>query len=90
MSIPPESLEVGQCYLVRNEKSLQVRRVVQVMPDGQVRFERRVRTTGAKKDGWVSKVAGGRAFAAAVVRKVPCDWTPETDDTKGPYPQSRE
>ena len=89
MSVPPESLEVGQCYLVRNEKGLQVRRVVQVMPDGRVRFERRVRTTGRSKDGWVSQVAGGRAFATGIVRKVPCDWTPETDDTERSHPQSR-
>jgi hypothetical protein len=79
MSIPLESLEIGQCYLVRNEKSLQVRRVLQVMPDGRVRFERRITTTG-KRDGWVSRIAAGRAFATAVVRKVPCDWTPESED----------
>ncbi len=41
MTIPVADLEAGKCYLAKGEKVSQGRRVLQVMPDGRVRFERR-------------------------------------------------
>ena len=79
MPISPESVEVGKCYLVRSERGTQVRRVLQVMPDGRVRFERRVKSTGGPQWAWMQSLSEGRAFAAALEREVPADWTPEMD-----------
>ena len=78
VSIPPESIAVGKCYLARGEKVLQVRHVVPAMPEGRAQCEGRVRRTGPKP-GWVLVLSGGRAFAAAVVREVPCDLAPEQE-----------
>jgi hypothetical protein len=78
VAIPPESIEVGKCYLVTTERGHQVRRVIRIMPDGRVQFERRIRTTGPRP-AWMLSLSEGRAFASSVVREVPCDWTPEGD-----------
>jgi hypothetical protein len=75
MSIPPESIEVGRCYLTT---SGQVRRVLGFLPQ-RVRFERRVRTTGSDW-GWVAGLAERRAFTLVIEREVPFDWTPEMDE----------
>ncbi len=75
MSVPPESIEVGKCYLMETGHVRQVRRI---MPDGRVQFESRVghqRNPGAWKPGMQS----GRSFADLIEREVPCDWTPERE-----------
>jgi hypothetical protein len=74
MTIPPESIVVGQCYLTTRGH---VRRVIRILP-GRVQFERRVNTTGANW-AWAPGLAADRAFALSVERPVPCDWTAETD-----------
>jgi hypothetical protein len=74
VSLPPESLEVGKCYLTNTG---QVRRVLVMLP-GRVQFERRVKTRGLKL-GWIRDIAETRAFASSVEREVPCDWTPERE-----------
>ena len=79
MSIPPESLEAGKCYVTRSKRGVQVRRVLQVMPDGRVRFERRVKGTGGHQWAWMQSLSERRAFAGALEREVPADWTPEMD-----------
>ena len=39
MSVPPERIEVGKCYLM---ESGQVRRVLRIMPDGRFQYEHRM------------------------------------------------
>jgi hypothetical protein len=76
MPIPPESIHVGQCYLMR---SGYVRRVV-AFRQGRVQYETRSQAT--KRVGWAWKmgIVDLNTFAAMVERPVPCDWTPETDE----------
>jgi hypothetical protein len=76
MSIPPESLQVGQCYLTH---SGYVRRITALSP-GRVQYE--TRTRPGKRVGWAWRpgIIDPKTFAAMVERPVPCDWTPETDE----------
>ncbi len=76
MSIPPESIEVGKCYLTNTGH---IRRVTRIFPDGRVQFEQRLGHTLLKRR-WPSNIAEGRSFAFAIEREVPCDWTHETDE----------
>jgi hypothetical protein len=76
MSAPPESLEVGKCYLVRTgqpKHSQGIRRIVRIMPDGRVQFEQRVGLS--RGFGWKAGVQDARSFALMVEREVPCDST---------------
>ncbi len=79
MTIPPESIQVGKCYLGDNGK---VWRVVRIWPDGRVQFEFRARTQGNAKL-WKPGMLEGPTFSASALREVPCDWTPATDETRG-------
>ncbi len=76
MSIPPESIQVGQCYLMDTGH---VRQVLRVLP-GKVQFASRLATTRPGKDLKVD-VLDLRSFAFSVERPVPCDWTAESDET---------
>jgi hypothetical protein len=74
MSVPPESIVVGRCYLT---ESGSVRKVTSTGSDALVRYRERV---GAGP--WLYSGTKGRkrhVFAAAVVREVSCDRTPEKD-----------
>ena len=75
MSISPESIQVGQCYLMETGH---LRRVMRLMPDGRVQYESRPVSQGNAKT-WQPGMQDGRSFAFQVERSVPCDWTPETD-----------
>ena len=75
MSLPPESIQVGQCYLTSEGH---VRRVLLILPSGVVQFEQRLAGL-LRWARWRAQVADLRTFAAAIERQVPCDWTPETD-----------
>ena len=76
MTIPPESIEVGKCYLGDNGK---VWRVVRLWPDSRVQFEFRARSRGEARV-WKPGMLLLRDFASSAQREVPCDWAPETDD----------
>ncbi len=76
MIIPPESIEVGRCYLGDNG---QVRRVVRLWPDGRVQYETRSRLLRNAKT-WKPGMMSGPDFAATVLREVPCNWTPEQEE----------
>ncbi len=67
MSVPPESIQVGQCYLMDTGR---VRRVTELLP-GRVRFQQR-RADGAWRIGNVD-IVNIRSFAFMVERPVPCD-----------------
>ncbi len=75
MTIPPESIEVGKCYLVERDG---VRRVLKIWPDGRVQYETRSGPLGHTKT-WKPGMLQVRDFASSSLREVPCDWTPETD-----------
>ncbi len=74
MTIPPENIQVGQCYLTGAQR---LRRAVQIQPDGLIRYEHR--KAGDPSEAWVPSVMNLNSFALTVERPVPCDWTPETD-----------
>ena len=67
MSVPPESIEVGQCFLFRGEV---IRRVVSIMPNGDVQYELRG-----------PRPLKGRlnAFASAAIKAVSCDYEPGSE-----------
>ncbi len=71
MSIPPESIEVGKCYLTRAGVFSRVRRVVSIAPSGRVVFEARRKLRHQAL--WIPGEQGLRSFAASVEREVPCD-----------------
>jgi hypothetical protein len=75
MSIEPQSIQVGQCYLMQSG----VVRKVTALPPGRVQFEQRA---GAvyRASGWKRGILDLRSFAFSVERPVPCDWTPENDE----------
>ena len=75
MTIPPESVEVGKCYLT--DTGL-LRRVVRVMPNAKIQYEHRPPRQGDAKT-WKPGMQSGRSFADLVEREVPFDWTPERD-----------
>jgi hypothetical protein len=72
VSIPPESIEVGQCYLTEDGR---VRKVTRLLTDGRVRYKYR----GLLSKKWKWGELSPQTFASTVERPVPCDWTPETD-----------
>ncbi len=72
MSIPPESIQIGQCYLT--DGSI-VRRVVRILPDGRTQYEWR----GGHRMKWKAGILSRREFALTAEREVPCDWTPERE-----------
>ena len=76
MSLPPESIQVGQCYLTTGGH---VRRVLSVLPGDVVRFEQRM--SGWRRwMRWKAGVTYLYTFASLVEHPVPCDWTPERDE----------
>ncbi len=78
MSVPPESTEIGRCYLARAEvqaggKALRVRRVTRIYPDGRVQYELR---RGPIEPGHARPRQGTTSitsFAHQVEREVACD-----------------
>jgi hypothetical protein len=78
MSVPPESIEPGKCYLTTVGEHHRVQRVVSITPSGHVVFE--VRRKLHDHAVWTPDERSLRMFAAAINREVPCDWTPEADE----------
>jgi predicted NUDIX family NTP pyrophosphohydrolase len=76
MSIAPENIQVGQCYLTVTG---QVRRVMRILPDGRVQYEAR---GGAVARAFTRRtdIQDLRSFAFSADWPVPCDWTLEKDE----------
>ncbi len=74
MPVPPESIEVGKCYLTAAQRLLQVRRISR---ESRVTFGYRDDHL-TEPEVWWAGVLNLPDFAAAAIREVPCDWTPET------------
>ena len=78
MSLPPETIKIGQCYLADGRAYPQVRQVVRVFPDRRLEYKHRP-ARPEKKHLWRTAMSDIRAFAVVASREIPCDWTPETD-----------
>lgn len=77
MSVPPESIQIGQCYV---SAAGEVRRVLGLLPK-RVQFQQRA----GHRRGWDVSIIDSldrRSFAFAARKPVPCDWTPEADEAK--------
>jgi hypothetical protein len=75
VSISPDSIQVGQCYLLATG---QVKRVLALLPSGRVHYEYRFIGRPLRKT-WQPGTQEVRAFAALVERPVASDWTPESE-----------
>ncbi len=75
VSVPPESIRAGKCYLAKVGRALRTRRVVRILPDGRVQYEQR-----SPKTTWHSGIQYKDAFASMLQREVPCDWSPEMEE----------
>ena len=73
MSLPPETIEVGQCYLTVSGSVRRVRAILQ----GRVQFENRVKVPNGCPWGWRTSMLDIKSFAFSEERPVPYDWTPE-------------
>ena len=75
MSVPPESIQIGKCYLTH---AGEVRRVLRLLPEDRVHYEAR-ESAVLRAFGWREGVLELAPFAVLVEREVPCDWKPETE-----------
>ncbi len=76
MSIPPEKIEIGKCYLTWDGRVVQV---FQLLSHGAVSY--RFRKAHAEPPiRWTGAIAYLAPIASSVEREVPCDWTPETGE----------
>ncbi len=79
MSVSPESIKVRKRYVIGRHGKSWIRRVIQVTPDQRVYF-----TTWpadpTSSPSWKLQLADRANFASAVLREVPCDWTPKRRD----------
>ena len=78
MSVPPESVEVGRCYLGAQHRILHV---THVTPDGRVRFKYQEAHL-TKADAWWVGMLNLREFSSQTIRQVPCDGAPGTSSTR--------
>jgi hypothetical protein len=69
MSIPPESIQVGRCYLSEEGR---VRRVTKFLASGQVRYKYRSFPDDERSPWRTGNLDVGR-FAATTLREVSCD-----------------
>ncbi len=83
VTTPPESIQVGKCYLATRLRgggtTRVVRRIMRILPDGRIQFEQR---RGPIEPGrpWPRRgTLSLRDFAISAQREVPCDWTPERE-----------
>jgi hypothetical protein len=84
VSISPDSIQIGQCYLTAKGLIL---RVVEITPDGRAIYEIR---RGPVREGhpWPRRASTPLHFLRSrIERPVPCDWTPESDEA--PHSQIR-
>ncbi len=75
MSLSPESIQVGKCYLTDAGR---VQQVIEITPEGSVVHAHR--STREENKPWIAGIASLRAFAFISVREVPWDWSPEIDE----------
>jgi hypothetical protein len=76
MTIPPESIQVGKCYLTSDERVVQV---MQFLSNGSLSYRFR-RADDTPPFHWTGAVASPEVLPFQPLREVPCDWTPEMDE----------
>jgi hypothetical protein len=71
MSMPLEEIKIGRCYLTDGG---QVRRVLEFLPEGRIRYERR---PAHRPDApWQEAEQADATFAALAEEEVPCELGP--------------
>ncbi len=75
MTVPPESIEVGKCYLT---DAGQVRRALQILPNGRIVYERR--PAHRPEAPWQEASQELSSFARLVEEEVPCHFGPGSLD----------
>ena len=78
MSVPPERIQPGRCYLLHAGRMGRVRRVIDIRSDGTVQFA--VRRDVQPRPVWIPAMQTLRSFAKAVEREASCDVSPEGDE----------
>ncbi len=76
MSISPDTVQVGHCYLAQGQRFLQV---THVTADGRVRFKYRDHRASSMPETWWAGMLNLRDFAATALREIPCAREPETN-----------
>ncbi len=79
MTVSPESIEVGKCYLADRRQSPQVWQVTTIFADGRLEYKNRPIDPKARQH-WRSARTTAPLFALTVTREVPCDWSPGGDE----------
>jgi hypothetical protein len=79
VSLPPETIEVGKCYLNHVERGPRVLRVLALLPDGRIQYDYQNRYGTRLLSKWNASILDRAAFARMAERQVPCDWTPAED-----------
>jgi hypothetical protein len=77
VAIPPDTIEIGKCYLLETQNVSRVCLVTDLMGGSSVRFECRDAAPPGGVFVWANKATDLRSFAHEVLREVHCDWTPE-------------
>ena len=78
MSVPPESLAVGKCYLADRGLGPRICRILEINPDVGILYEHR--PPGANRwFKWRQARTGVQIFAEYVMGEVSPDWTPERE-----------
>ncbi len=75
MSVPPESIDVGKCYLTVGGE---VRRALAIEAD-KVAYHT-ILKNGSRQSLPRHRVNALRTFAAQIEREIPCDWTLESGE----------
>jgi len=76
VSISPDTVQVGRCYLAQGQRFLQV---THVTADGRVRFKYLDLCASSMPEIWWAGMLNLRDFAATALREIPCAREPETN-----------
>ncbi len=79
MTISPESIQVGKCYLADRRQSPQVWQVTTIFADGRLEYKNRP-VNPELSQRLRSARTSLQLFASGIDRKVPCDWSPGADE----------
>ncbi len=76
MGLPPESIELGKCYLTNTGR---VWRIINLLPDGRILYEHRPGHVPHMKRWQAGIIEGHLAAEILIEREVACDWKPERE-----------
>ncbi len=81
MSVPPESIQIGKCYLADQRRYPQICRVTAMLSDGRLAYEHRS-ADPQRRQRWDVGITRLDLIASYISREVPCDWIPAIDEGK--------